>query len=45
MVAAFDYLKTHKSEKLTDYPYHAKDETCAYDDTKGVVNVKSYVDM
>jgi len=35
------YSESHAMETESDYPYHAKDETCKDDASKGVVNTVS----
>ena len=44
---AWDWLKTHKSMRESDYPYTSgttgEETTCAYDESKGVTNTKGYV--
>ena len=42
MVLAFEYLKSHKIEKESDYPYEARDDSCREKSSKGVVNVAGY---
>lgn len=39
---AFEYGLTHASELEADYPYTAKDGTCAFDASKGAVQVTSW---
>lgn len=39
---AFEYGLTYASELESDYPYTAKDGTCAYDASKGVVQVTEW---
>ena len=39
---AYQYLRHNLLESETDYPYTAKDGTCAYDADKGLVGVNAY---
>jgi hypothetical protein len=45
MVNIYDYLKTNKAQPWDTYPYEAKIGTCRYSSSKGVVGVKSYVNL
>lgn len=45
MGLAFDYLKKSKAEKESDYPYTARDGTCKYSSTKGVINTRGHVNV
>jgi len=45
MDLAFAYLKDHKAEKETDYPYEGTDGTCREDATKGVFNLGGFADV
>jgi len=45
MDLAFTYLKTHKLERESDYPYSAADGTCQYDASKGLVQVTGFKDV
>jgi len=45
MDSAFKYIETHPLEKEADYGYKGYDDTCKYSKTKGVGNVKSFVDV
>jgi len=39
---SYDWLKTNKTMKESDYPYTARDGTCKYSAAKGITTVSSY---
>ena len=41
----FKYVKSNKLETEADYPYHAVDQKCAVNASKGVVSVSGYKDV
>jgi len=43
MDSAFHYWKTNSAMTEDNYPYKGKDQTCSYDESKGIVNVPSFV--
>ena len=42
MELAFAYLESKLIERETDYPYHARDESCKYKASKGVTKDSGY---
>ena len=45
MDSAFQYVQQVKLETESDYPYEATDDSCRADASKGVAQVKSFVDV
>jgi len=45
MDVAFKFLETNKIVKEADYPYEGTDNSCHVDTSKGVFNIKGFVDV
>jgi hypothetical protein len=45
MVNVYEYLKTNKVQPWDTYPYETKTGSCRYAASKGIVGVKSYVNL
>lgn len=45
MDTAFTYVKGHKLESESDYPYRAYQDTCHFASAKGKVGVTGFVDV
>lgn len=43
MGLAFDYATTHSIETEADYPYYPYDDTCAYEESKGIAKATGKV--